>query len=196
MSKGVKIAIGLFLGFLLLVVSIAGFLWSAKVQAGKMENGIIAIYEDMQNVYANSIIQTLEAKGKVTKQYKEDLIEVVKANMLRYQNDQQLMFKAVAESANLTLTPDLYKDLSKSVEVGYKTFESSQRSKIDRVRAFKDYLDNSIKGQVSKIFGYPTEKVKFIMEQLITNPNTTKTFATGKMEQVDIFGKEKEKIKE
>ncbi len=74
-------------------------------------------------------LQTLEAKGKVTKQYKEDLIEVVKANMLRYQNDQQLMFKAVAESANLTLTPDLYKDLSKSVEVGYKTFESSQRSK-------------------------------------------------------------------
>lgn len=192
MNQGLKITIGVVVTFVVLAVSVAMFLWSAKVTAGKMENGIIAIYDDMQNVYANSIVQILEGKGKVTQQYKSDLLEIVKANMLRYENDQNLMFKAVSESANLTLTPELYKDLSKSIEVGYKTFESSQRTKIDRVRAYKDYLDNSLKGLFAKsLFNYPSDKAKYLMEKLISNKETQKTFETGEMDRIDMFGEKK-----
>jgi len=183
-----KVALGIMGGFIVLLMLIAGFVWSSYSTAGKKQNGIIAIYEDMQNVYANSIIETLEQKGMILSKHKDDVLEVIDKNMIRYQNDQNLLFKAVSEAAGITVSPELYLDMSRSVESGYRAFESTQRSKIDRVRNFKDFLDYSIQGKVAQLVGtFPSEKAKFIMDQLIINKGTKNTFKTGEMERPKLF---------
>jgi len=189
MSTGVKVMLGCFLGFLVLFGSIFGYGISAKFEAAKYENGIEAIYTDMQNVYANSIVQTLKSKADVVGQYKGDLLEVVKANMERYKNDQNLVFKAIKEQAGLNIDASMYKDLQKSIDIGYTKFENSQRDKIDRVRVYKNFLDGSVKGSIAKLLGYPSDKAKEIMEKLISNKDAKKTFATGEMEDLDLFNK-------
>jgi len=186
-----KIALSIIGGFLVFILLGAAFVWNSYTTAGKKENGIIAIYEDMQNVYANSIIEVLEQKGVVVSKYKKDVLETIDKNMLRYKNDQNLMFKAIAESAGLTVSPELYKDLSRSIEAGYRKFESTQREKIDRVRNYKDFINYTIQGNIAKLFGFPSEKAKFIMNQLIVNNKTNKTFKTGNMSRPNIFEKEK-----
>jgi len=182
-----KIVAGILGGFILIALLLTGFVWSAYTTAGKKENGIIAIYEDMQNVYANSIIEVLEQKGVVISKYKKDILESIDKNMIRYKNDKNLLFKSVAESAGLTVSPNLYQDLSRSIESGYRKFESTQRFKIDRVRNYKNFIDYSIRGKIAGLFGFPSEKAKFIMEQLILNEKTETTFKVGKMTRPEIF---------
>lgn len=189
MSSGIKIMLGVVLSVLVVIGLTVGYVISAKFEASKYENGIEAIYTDMQNVYANSIVQTLKAKAEVVGQYKGDLLEVVKANMERYKNDQNLMFKAINEQAGLNIDSSMYKDLQKSIEIGYTKFENSQRDKIDRVRVYKNFLDGSVKGSIAKILGYPSDKAKEIMEKLISNKDAKKTFSTGEMEDLDLFNK-------
>ena len=184
-----KIFLGILAGLIIFFGSIALFIWSAYSTAGKKENGIIAVYEDMQNVYANSIIEVLEQKGIVVEKYKSDVIETINANMLRYKNDKNLLFKAVAESAGLTVSPELYKDMSRSIESGYRSFENKQRDKIDRVRNYKDFINYSIRGKIAGLFGFPSEKAKFVMELLILNDKTNETFTSGKMVRPELFKK-------
>jgi len=172
---------------LISLLFVFGYLWSAYTTAGKKDLGVIAIYEQMQNVYANSIIETLEQKGLVIEKQKKDILEAIDKNMLRYKNDNNLMFKAISESAGLTIPSDLYKDLSISIEAGYRKFESTQKDKIDRVRNYQEFLNYSLKGTIAKAFGFPSEKAKFIMDNLITNEKTKETFSTGIMQKPKMF---------
>lgn len=191
MQTSTKVLLGVLASVIVLVIGVVSFFLSAKFTAAKYENDIVAVYEDMQNVYANQIVQVLKGKSQVIQQYKGDFTEVVKLNMDRYKNDQNLMFKAIVEQAGLKLSDDLYKDLSKSIEIAYTKFENKQRAKIDTVRVYKNFLDGSIKGAIAKFFGYPSEKALFVMNKLITNVATTETFNSGNMEQLDLFDKNK-----
>lgn len=193
MQSSTKILLGVIASLFILVIGVVSFFISAKFTAGRYENQISAVYENMQNVYANSIVQVLKTKSDIVKEYKGDFTDVVKANMERYKNDQNLLFKAISEQAGLKLSDDLYKDMSKSVDIGYTKFESEQKQKIDIVRGYKDFSDNTIKGNVAKFFGYPSEKALAIMNKLITNESTSATFSSGKMEQLDLFNKKQQK---
>lgn len=189
MSNTLKVVLGVVGIFVVLVGLLVGFVISAKFESSRYENQIEAIYSDMQNTYANSVVQVLNTKSDVVKQYKGDFTEVVKANMERYKNDQNVMFKAIAEQAGLKLDVDLYKDLSKSIDIAYTKFESSQRMKIDVVRVYKNFLDASVKGFVAKMLGFPSRDIEDKMKKLIVNKNTTSTFETGNMEQLELFKK-------
>jgi len=191
MGTSTKVLLGVFISFFMVIILTIMFVLSAKFTAEEHENGIEAIYSDMQNVYANAVVQTLKTKAQVVGQYKGDLLEVVKANMERYKNDQNLIFKSIAEQAGLTIDASVYKELQTSIGIAYSKFESSQRDKIDRVRVYKNFLNASIKGMIAKFFGYPSEKAKEVMDKLITNTTTSKTFADGKMEQLELFDKDK-----
>jgi len=170
-------ALGLFIGI---------FIWNGYTTAGQHETGLTATVDNMKNVYANNIIQVIKTKGKVVQGYKKDLIDVIDANMARYKDDQNLMFKAIAESAGLAPDASLYKDLQKSIETGYTELASKQSDQIDRVRVYKNFLDYSIQGKVTKaLFNFPSEEGKKAMGMLIVNKDTEKTFDTKQMEVID-----------
>ena len=181
-----KTVLGILIAFVLTIFIIIGYVWSAYTTAGKQDNGIIAIYENLQNVYANSIIETLEQKNKILNKSHKDLKEIIKLNMLRYANDKNLMFKSIVESAGIQQNKELYKDMSDSIESAYLKFENTNKNKIDRVRSYKTFLDYSFKGNVAKMFGFPSKKAKFIMNQMILNEKTNKTFETGIMQRPNL----------
>jgi hypothetical protein len=169
----------------------AMFIWSGYSTAKQHESSLVAVVDEMKNVYANSIIQVLKTKGKVTTGYKKDLVDVIDANMARYKDDKNLMFKSVAESAGLTLDASLYKDLSKAVETGYGEFSAKQSDQIDRVRVYKNFLDTTISGKVTAVlFNFPSPEAKKAMGMLILNKDTEATFESKQMEVVDPFATE------
>jgi len=171
-------------GLSILVVGVMALTF--RMEAGKQENGIEASYKDVKNIYANEVVQVLKGKGNVLKAYKGDVLEMVKANMERYSNDQNLLFKSIAESAGLTVSDKLYTDMSHAYTVAYSKVSASQTDIIDRTRAYKDLTQNSIRGMLfADMMGYPSANADKLMNFLLTNKETVKAFETGMMEDIN-----------
>lgn len=174
---------------LLYVAILAGAIvaWgvATKISLGKQETSIEASYLEMQNAYAMQIVQVLKGKWQVVDTHKQNLLDVVKANMERYSNDQGLLFKSISEQANLTLTSELYEDLSKSYKTAYTIVQEKQSDKIDKARVYKNAIENSISGWVwAGYFGYPKPETKKMIDFMLSNLETAKVFQTGMMEDI------------
>jgi hypothetical protein len=177
------------LGVLGLILLFAIIVVSGWAKLGSMENGIVAVNEDMKNVHA-SFFNNLKSQGLAIEKYGELVIKAVEAaNSGRYgQGGVKAAMVAIHEQ-NPNIPPDIMNKLQIAIEAGYNKFETTQRSKIDRIRVFKDYRYYTFAGVLAgNIFGFPRQVTPDMMTTVST-AETEKTFETKQMETVDPFKK-------
>ena len=152
------------------------------------EEGIKAIHEDMKNVHA-SIFNSIKSQGLAVDKYGDMVIQAIDAAISgRYgKKGSKAAFQWIQEQ-NPTIDPKIMEKLQVAIEAGYNKFESTQRTKIDRLRIYRQDLRSFPKNIVVGILGFP----KIDLNELgstITTAETTKTFETKQMDVIDPFAK-------
>lgn len=178
MSSAVKIGLGTFIGLIIIVIGIGAYVISAKFTAERFEQAIVAQDEQMQNVWG-MMEGSLKMSGFTVEKYGKDFIDSIKANAIRYENDQGSMMKWVKESQS-QLSSEAYTKFQDLIEKAYLKKEMAQTSKISISQEYRTFINASIKGTISKlIFNYPTEKATTIMDRVISTSETKETWAKG-----------------
>jgi hypothetical protein len=179
------IAAVLVAGALTLVVTLVGINNSFV----RMENGVVAVHEDMKNVHA-SIFNKIKSQGLVVEKYGEMVIGAINAAISgRYgASGAQAAFLAIKEQ-NPTIDSKIMEKLQVAIEAGYNGFESAQRGKIDRLRVYDNALESVPGGWLARTFmGFP-RKVTADMRTTISSAETKETFQTKEMKTIDPFAK-------
>ena len=155
--------------------------------AVRQENGIVAVNEDMKNVHA-SIFNTMKSQGISIEKYCDTVIKALDVAMGgRYGNDGVKGAMVWIKEQNPTIDSSLYAKLQTVIEVGYTKFESTQRTKIDRLRVFDNFIDSFPGGFIAKAFGFP-KKVTAEMRETITTAETKEMMKTKEMKTINPFG--------
>ncbi len=184
------------LTLLIVGVALAGILLIAAVYlvgiyntAVQQENGVMAVHKDYQNVHA-SVFNSLKSQGLSIEKYGELVLKAIDAGMSgRYGEDGVKGAMVWIKEQNLGIEPALFLKLQTIIESGYARMESTQRSKIDRIRVLDNFLESAPKGMIArKLFGFP-KKVTDDVRATITSAATEEMMKTKKMETIDPFSK-------
>ena len=188
MAKSTKIILGLFLGFILTIGLTIGWIVSIKFQAGTFENTIVASNQNLQNVHS-SVNKILTSSGITVKNFGETKIKAIETAVQRYADKPQLMMQWIQENPQ-QIDSKLWENFQKQIEVQYTKFEMSQALKISKTQEYKNFLDNTIRGNVAQlVWSYPRAETLTIMNQVIMTEDSKETFDTGIDKAVDVFGK-------
>lgn len=190
MAKSTKIILGLFLGFILTTVLTIGWIVSIKFQAGTFENQIVASNQNLQNVHS-SVNKILTTSGITVKNFGETKIKAIETAVQRYADKPQLMMQWIQENPQ-QIDSKVWENFQKQIEVQYTKFEMSQKSKISKTQEYKNFLDNTIRGNVAQlVWSYPRAETLTIMNQVIMTEDSKETFSTGIDKAVDVFSDKK-----
>ena len=178
MQKGTKIIIGLMIGFILTIGLTIGWIVSIKFQAGTFENQITATNQNLQNVHS-SVNKILTSSGITVKNFGETKIKAIKESIARYADKPQLMMQFVQENPQ-QIDSKLWENFQKQIEVQYTKFEMEQKLKISKSQEYKNFLDNTVRGNVANVvWSYPRAETLAIMNQVIITEDSKETFETG-----------------
>ena len=188
MAKSTKIILGLFLGFILTIGLTIGWIVSIKFQAGTFENTIVASNQNLQNVHS-SVNKILTSSGITVKNFGETKIKAIESAVQRYADKPQLMMQWIQENPQ-QIDSKLWENFQKQIEVQYTKFEMSQTLKISKTQEYKNFLDNTVRGNVAQlVWSYPRAETLAIMNQVIMTGDSKETFETGIDKSVDVFSK-------
>ncbi|MFC1598822.1 hypothetical protein ACFL2U_02335 [Patescibacteria group bacterium] len=155
----------------------------------RQENGIEAVHEDMKNVHA-SIFNQIKSQGLTVEKYGDLVIQALEVSMSgRYGKTGSQAAMQWLKEENPTISPDVFTKLQTVIEVGYNKFESTQRSKIDRIRVYENSLEQFPSSLIASSFGFPRFDLA-MYKVTISSAKTKKTFETGEMETIDPFANE------
>ena len=179
MSRGAKIGIGAVIAIVVLLVSLVGYIVSAKFTAQKHENGIVAIDKNMQNVHS-SVNKILTTSGLTVKNFGNTKINAIKESIKKYSDKPKMMMMWVKENPQ-NITSKVWEKFQDQVEKQYTKFEMEQKMKISMVQAYNDYLTTTVKGSLfsSGLWDYPKADTKKIMDRVIKTQDTADTWETG-----------------
>jgi hypothetical protein len=164
------------------------YLTSTYNQFVRHENGIVAVHEDMQNVHS-SVFNQLKSQGLAVEKYQEMVVQAMQVAVEgRYGKSGVQAAVTWIREQNPTIDPSVVRKLQEAIEIGYNKFESAQRTKIDRLRAFDNDLDSAIKGNVARFLGFP-KKVTADMRKTITSATTETMMKTKQMDTINPFSK-------
>lgn len=186
MSTGLKIAIGAFISFIIVVGLSIAWLFSVKFEAGRMDNEIVASNQNLENVHS-SVQKILQTSGITVKNFGEVKVKAIEAAVARYADKPQLMMQWVQENPQ-QIPDNLWSKFQDQVERQYQKFETEQKFKISKSQAYKDYLQNTVRGNVAQyVWSYPRPETAKIMDQVIKTEETATTFKTGIDKPVNPF---------
>lgn len=186
MQKGTKIIIGVMVGFILTIGLTIGWLISVKFQAGTFENEIAATNQNTQNIHS-SVNKILTSSGITVKNFGETKIKAIKESIARYADKPQLMMQFVQENPQ-QIDSKLWENFQKQIEVQYTKFEMAQTLKISKSQEYKNFLDNTVRGNVANIvWSYPRAETLAIMNQIIMTEDSKETFETGIDKPIDVL---------
>lgn len=183
-------------GLLITAAVIAAIVVSAVIYAVginnsfvRHENGVVAVHEDMQNVHS-SIFNTIKSQGLAVEKYGAMVIEAINAAIGgRYGKDGVQGAMIWIKEQNPTIDPRTFEKLQVAIEAGYNKFESTQRSKIDRLRVYDNELESVPRGWIARSFmGFP-RKVTADMRTTISSAETKEMMKTKEMKTIDPFAK-------
>lgn len=186
MQKGTKIIIGLMVGFILTIGLTIGWLISIKFQAGTFENEIVATNQNLQNIHS-SVNKILTSSGITVKNFGETKIKAIKESIARYADKPQLMMQMINENPQ-QIDSKLWENFQKQIEVQYTKFEMEQKLKISKSQEYKNFLDNTVRGNVANVvWSYPRAETLAIMNQVIMTEDSKETFETGIDKPIDVL---------
>ena len=186
MAKSTKIILGLFLGFILTIGLTIGWIVSIKFQAGTFENTIVASNQNLQNVHS-SVNKILTSSGITVKNFGETKIKAIESAVQRYADKPQLMMQWIQENPQ-QIDSKLWENFQKQIEVQYTKFETSQTLKISKTQEYKNFLDNTVRGNIAQlVWSYPRAETLAIMNQVIMTGDSKDTFSTGIDKPIDVL---------
>ena len=190
MQKGTKIIIGLMLGFIITIGLSISWLVSIKFASGTLENEIISTNQNLQNIHS-SVNKILTSSGITVKNFGETKIKAIQASIAKYADKPQLMMMWIKEN-DQQIDSKLWENFQKQIEVQYTKFEMAQTNKISKVQEYRNFLDNTVRGNVSQlVWSYPRAETLSIMNQVIMTEDSKETFETGIDKAVDVFSDKK-----
>lgn len=130
-------------------------LFSARNDCVRQEAGVLAVYRDAQVQY-DTFWKKVKETAQVTDAYRDDFKAVFLGSMQsRYEGkDPALSF---IHEANPALPPDMYASLQRVIEGGRSDFAQTQRTLVDRQRAYSTTLQSWPSGALAGWLGFPQE---------------------------------------
>lgn len=165
------------LGSLVALVVVAIVVIGAMNEGNRLENNVIAQYDENKNRLSTLSNSVMEA-AQVPAMAKKDLKEVVEAAMEgRYGNSGSKAYvQAITEAYPGQIDPSLYVRIQNMIESGRRDFASEQTKLIEKVRIYKTRLGEVPGGMIMKMVGYP--KINFKDYEIVISDYTNDTFTT------------------
>ena len=173
---------------LLVIVGFIGFIGISYVSAyntgNRLENQIVATYEDNKNVLAQYSNRIAEA-AQIPAMQRDDLTKVVTAALdARYgEEGSKAMFQWIQEQ-NPQIDSTVYTQLQRMIESGRIDFANAQTRLIDQKRVYNVALGSFWKGTWMRVAGYP--KINLDDYKIVINARTENAFETGKEEAIQL----------
>ena len=187
---------------LLVVLVIGGIVIGTNNTCVEHEKGLTAVYRDSQVQY-DAFWKKVKESAQITDKYASDFKEVFFGGMdARYEGkDPALAF--IMES-NPTLDSATYTKVQQICEAGRNDFARTQRTLVDRQRAYDTYLSTFPNSAVVGMLGFPKpvtgedappndrdgDGMTTVLDyHIITSAKTQDVFETGREDEaLDIFG--------
>ncbi len=156
MKVALYVALG-FIGFIVVAgIVIGGSYVSAYNAANRMENNIMATYEDNEQIlgqYGQKLGEAVQVPGLM----KDDLVDVMAGAMAgRYGDDgAEAMFLAISEAYPGQVDASLYTQVQRIIEAGRDEFQAAQTRLVDQRRQYSTALGSFWTGTMMGIAGYP-----------------------------------------
>src|SRR3989338_395317 len=179
--QGNKGMIAVVLSLVAMLLVGGGMYWSYSNSEVRLRNEAAAKQKKLTVVY-DAVWKILQQKAGVSSQYAKDFKEFYPTLMEgRYGNERGGALMSWVSEHNPQFDISLYKDLMRSIEAERTKFAREQSRLID----IKREHDNVRLTIPSSIFvgGRPE-----IQMQLVTSTKTDEVFATGKENDIDLFG--------
>lgn len=172
-----KVAL-VFLGFIVTAMVGLGISYvSAYNTANKLENEIIAAWEDNENILAQYGQKIAEA-AQVTDMQRDDVAAVLTGAIeARYGEDGSRAAMQWIQEQNPNLDSSVYQQIMRIVEAGRNDFQMAQSMLIDKKRAYRTALGSLMQGMMMRIAGFP--KIDLDEYQTISTTRARDTFESG-----------------
>lgn len=200
MKNGILVALALF-GAFALVGGCAGV--STYNGLTGQEKGVTATWRDSAVQY-DTFWKKVKEVAQVPESYKDAFKDVIVASTEGRYKDKDPAFLMITE-ANPTLDPSMYIQVQRVIEAGRTDFAQTQRTLVDRQRAFDTALSTFPNNMLAGMLGFPHEvngefrpakdldgdgKYTVLDYPTVTSGKTQEVFSTGREdEELDVFGK-------
>jgi len=186
MKKVAIIVSCIFGGGILFVVMMAFWVIGVRNDFVRHENAIEAVNLDIQNVHA-SIFQQMKQQGVAVDEYGDMVIEAIEGAIAgRYGEGGMKSSWAWIKEDNPEIDPAIMEKLQQAIEAGYNKFEAFQRTKLDRVRIYKNSLEVFPDNMIASASGFPRIDVA-AAGSIVTSAQTKQDFDTGELSDPGIF---------
>lgn len=167
------------------------------------EKGVTATWRDSQVQY-DTFWKKVKEVAQVPETYKDALKDIMLSTTEARYKDKDPAFLMITE-ANPTLDPSMYVQVQRVIEAGRNDFAQTQRTLVDRQRAFDTALSTFPNNMLAGFLGFPHEvngeyrpvkdldgdgKYTVLDYPIVSSGKTQEVFATGREdEELDVFGK-------
>jgi len=184
MSTAMKFLLAGIAGLFLVVIIFAFVLFGFYNTCVRMENGLVAQYDQDKNNYSN-YFSTLKEMAQVPSMYTDDLKKVYDgAIQSRYGADGSKALVQFIKEHNPNFDSKMYERIQLQIQSGRQSFEADQKSLIARQQAYRDQYETGMGAMFSGFFGFPTDKIKNI--GIVTNEETEQAFTTKKAAPIQL----------
>lgn len=178
----VFVAVGVVIG-----LACCGTVMSFNNECVDLETQIKAQYDKNQAVY-DTTWKTIKETANVADAHSEKLKEIVTASIQgRYANDQNVLFKAIAESNGANLPVDLYKQVQQVIESSRQQFLANQVELVSKKQTYEKHLHVFPNSMYASMLGFP--HIKLDDFGIITSDKTDTAFKSKKDDAILPFGK-------
>jgi len=185
-----------------LVIAVTGIVVGFNNSAVSQENGIEATWKDSQVQY-DAFWKKVKEVGQVTDRYADDFKAVFLGSMDSRYDGKDPALSFISE-ANPALPPDSYERLQDVIETGRNDFARTQRTLVDRQRAYETHLEKFPNSTLAGMLGFPRpvvgeyappddtdgDGVVTVLDyRIVTSSKTEDVFREGREDEpLDVFG--------
>lgn len=157
---------------------------SAYNSGNRMEQNILATWENNENILANYGNKVVEA-AQVTEMQRDDLTDVIAAAMAgRYGDDgSKAVFQMITEQ-NPQIDSSVYTQIQRIIEAGRNDFTTAQTILTDQRRVYKTKLGTFMGGTFLSMAGYP--KIDLEKYKPVSTARASEAFETGIEESIKL----------
>lgn len=144
----------------------------------RLEEGIIASYNDGENVHSNTLKKIKQA-GFVVENYSKQVQDTI-SNAIRgrYGADGVRANMVWIQEQNPSISPDLFQRLLVIIEAGNNEFAAKQTDRLDRIRVYRSEIRSFPSSLIAGTLGFPKiDMAKY--EKVISVEESKQAMETG-----------------
>lgn len=204
MTTNLKVLLIAGASFLLLALILFLSATSWFDSATKLENTTSAQWRNNQNTY-DTMWKTIKEVAQVPEQYKEDFKQLLVAdNTAKFGPNGSNATMQWFKERNINFDSSMYRKVQDVIESGRQDFKRSQTELLDKQRKVQDMTQSYWGGIMAKHYDFPRSmkgdfapprdadndgKLTVLDYPIVTSARTQAAFATGKDDEVNVFGK-------